>query len=101
MTNTITRVAHEGEAKSLSQEWVIAGTGSFQCQTMSSPIAKLGSNEIGAAEHVIELAESGMTVGLGSGSTAAMWVHLLGERVRDKGLRIKGVASSMASERIG
>jgi len=46
MTNTITKVAHEGEAKSLSQEWVIAGTGSFQCQTMSSPIAKLGSNEI-------------------------------------------------------
>ncbi|WP_158790439.1 ribose-5-phosphate isomerase RpiA [Granulicella sp. L60] len=54
-----------------------------------------------AAEHVIELVESGMTVGLGSGSTAAMWVHLLGERVRDKGLRIKAVASSVASERIG
>ena len=54
-----------------------------------------------AAEHVIELAEYGMTVGLGSGFTAAIWVHLAGDRVRNKGLRIKGVASSRASERIG
>jgi ribose 5-phosphate isomerase A len=54
-----------------------------------------------AAEHAVELVESGMTVGLGSGSTAAIGLHLLGRRVRDEGLRIKGVASSLASERLG
>ena len=38
-----------------------------------------------ATQRALELVESGMTVGLGSGSTATLWIQLLGERVRDKG----------------
>jgi ribose 5-phosphate isomerase A len=54
-----------------------------------------------AAERAIELVEPGMTVGLGSGSTASMWIRLLGERVRDRGLQITAVASSEDTERLG
>lgn len=41
--------------------------------------------------------EDGMTVGLGSGSTAALFVAALGGRVRDEGLTIWGVATSAAT----
>jgi ribose 5-phosphate isomerase A len=54
-----------------------------------------------AAERAIGLVESGMTVGLGSGSTASMWIRLLGERVRDRGLQVTAVASSEDTERLG
>ena len=43
-----------------------------------------------AADYV----ESGMRVGLGTGSTAAWLVRRLGERVRDEGLKIRGVPTS-------
>jgi ribose 5-phosphate isomerase A len=42
-----------------------------------------------------------MTVGLGSGSTATIWIKLLGEKVRDQGLKIRAIASSDDSERLG
>lgn len=42
-----------------------------------------------------------MTVGLGSGSTATLWIRLLGEQVRDHGLTIRAVASSEDSEHLG
>lgn len=54
-----------------------------------------------AAERALELVEPGMTVGLGSGSTATLWIKLLGERVRDQGLDIRAIASSEDSERLG
>lgn len=54
-----------------------------------------------AAERALELVEQGMTVGLGSGSTASVWVRLLGEKVRDRGLRIRAIASSEDSEHLG
>ena len=54
-----------------------------------------------AAQRALELVKSGMTVGLGSGSTAAIWIKLLGERVRDGRLDIRAVASSEDSERLG
>jgi ribose 5-phosphate isomerase A len=41
-----------------------------------------------------EFVESGMTVGLGTGSTAVFLVRRLGERVREEGLRIVGVPTS-------
>ncbi len=44
--------------------------------------------------------EDGMRVGLGTGSTATMFIKALGERVRE-GLRIRCVASSDASHRLG
>jgi ribose 5-phosphate isomerase A len=54
-----------------------------------------------AAQRALELVESGMTVGLGSGSTATLWIKLLGERVRDHRLAIRAIASSEDSERLG
>src|SRR5215472_16495637 len=54
-----------------------------------------------AAERALELVESGMTVGLGSGTTATLWIKLLGERVRDHRLDIRAIASSEDSEHLG
>src|SRR5215472_17566819 len=54
-----------------------------------------------AAQRALELVRSGMTLGLGSGSTATLWIKLLGEQVRDQSLKIRTVASSEDSERLG
>ena len=54
-----------------------------------------------AAQRALELVESGMTLGLGSGSTATIWIKLLGEKVREQGLMIRAIASSDDSERLG
>jgi ribose 5-phosphate isomerase A len=59
------------------------------------------SLKLRAAQRALELVESGMMVGLGSGSTATLWIKLLGEQVRDKGLDIRAIASSEDSERLG
>lgn len=50
-----------------------------------------------AAEHAAAFVQSGMRVGLGTGSTAVFMVRRLGERVRDEGLRIVGVPTSSAT----
>ncbi len=52
-----------------------------------------------AAGRAIDLVEDGMRLGLGSGSTAAWFVRLLGARVAD-GLRVTGVATSAATARL-
>jgi len=44
----------------------------------------------------VDLVEDGMTVGLGTGSTARHFIDGLGRRVRE-GLRVNGVATSVAS----
>jgi ribose 5-phosphate isomerase A len=49
-----------------------------------------------AAEHAITLVEDGMTLGLGTGSTAAHFVDLLGQRVRE-GLKVVCVPTSGAT----
>jgi ribose 5-phosphate isomerase A len=54
-----------------------------------------------AARRALEFVEPGMTLGLGSGSTASLWIQLLGEKVRDQGLKIRAIASSEASEALG
>lgn len=54
-----------------------------------------------AALRAMKLVRPGMTVGLGSGSTATLWIRLLGEQVRDHRLSIRAVASSEDSERLG
>jgi ribose 5-phosphate isomerase A len=51
-----------------------------------------------AARRALELVEPGMTLGLGSGSTASLWIELLGEKVRDSGLKVRAIASSQDSE---
>jgi ribose 5-phosphate isomerase A len=59
------------------------------------------SLKLRAARRALELVEPGMAVGLGSGTTATLWIKLLGERVRDHGLDIRAIASSEDSERLG
>jgi ribose 5-phosphate isomerase A len=54
-----------------------------------------------AAQRALQLVEPGMAVGLGSGSTATLWIQLLGEQVRNNGLKIRAIASSEDSERLG
>ncbi len=49
-----------------------------------------------AAEAAIELVQPGMLLGLGTGSTAAFVLKLLGQRVRG-GLKIRGVPTSRAT----
>jgi ribose 5-phosphate isomerase A len=51
-----------------------------------------------AAEKACELVKGGMVVGLGTGSTAAYAIRLLGKRVKGEGLDIVGVPTSYASE---
>jgi ribose 5-phosphate isomerase A len=45
-----------------------------------------------------QLVESGMVVGLGTGSTVAYTIKELGRRVREEGLKILGVVTSYQSE---
>ena len=51
-----------------------------------------------AGERAVELIEDGMTVGLGTGSTAYWAVARLGERVREENLRVRGVPTSRRTE---
>ncbi len=47
-----------------------------------------------AAEQAVALIQSGMVVGLGTGSTAALAVDAIGRRMRDEGLAITGIPTS-------
>jgi ribose 5-phosphate isomerase A len=51
-----------------------------------------------AAEAAAKLIESGMVVGLGSGSTAKFFVDALSARVASEGLKISGIPTSGATE---
>jgi len=51
-----------------------------------------------AGERAGELVEDGMTVGLGTGSTAYWAVARLGERVREEGIRVRCVPTSRRTE---
>lgn len=57
------------------------------------------SAKINAALAALDLVEEGMTLGLGTGSTAAHFVRLLGERVHE-GLVVQGVPTSEATRRL-
>ena len=61
---------------------------------MTGDIAK-----VNAATKALEFVKDGMLLGLGTGSTAAHFVRLLGERVR-QGLRVKGVPTSEATRNL-
>ena len=50
-----------------------------------------------AAQQALDLVEDGMLLGLGSGSTAELFVGLLGERVA-AGLSVTGVATQLQKE---
>ena len=53
-----------------------------------------------AAEAALEYVEDGMIVGLGSGSTAALFVQALGRRIAAGDLSIKGIPTSRETEEI-
>jgi ribose 5-phosphate isomerase A len=50
-----------------------------------------------AAARALEMVQEGMTLGLGTGSTAGWFVRLLSERIRATGLAVAGVATSSAT----
>lgn len=61
---------------------------------MSSDLSPIENAKRVAARRAAEMVETGMRVGLGTGSTAAWLVRRLGERVRDDGLQIRAVPTS-------
>ncbi len=54
------------------------------------------NSKLGAARAALDFVEDGMKLGLGTGSTAAIFVDLLGERVKD-GLNVTCVPTSEAT----
>ena len=56
--------------------------------------------KLAVAKRAVELVEDGMRVGLGTGTTSTLFIRELGKRVQD-GLKIRCVASSDASHRLG
>jgi len=52
-----------------------------------------------AATRALEFVEDGMALGLGTGTTAAIFIQELGERVK-QGLRVRGIATSTASHEL-
>ncbi|MBR9764700.1 MAG: ribose-5-phosphate isomerase RpiA [Rhodobacteraceae bacterium] len=61
---------------------------------MSGELSPIDKAKFLAAKRAVDFVEDGMRVGLGTGSTAAWMVRLLGERVREEGLKISGVPTS-------
>jgi ribose 5-phosphate isomerase A len=61
---------------------------------MTAELSPIDKAKFVAAKRAVDFIESGMKVGLGTGSTAAWMVRCLGERVREEGLKIVGVPTS-------
>lgn len=61
---------------------------------MPADLSPIDKAKFVAAKRACDYVESGMKLGLGTGSTAAWLVRCLGELVRDNGLRIQGVPTS-------
>lgn len=61
---------------------------------MPQSLSPIDTAKFVAAKRACDYVESGMRVGLGTGSTAAWMVRCLGEMVREDGLRITGVPTS-------
>ncbi|NNF59575.1 MAG: ribose-5-phosphate isomerase RpiA [Rhodothermaceae bacterium] len=53
-----------------------------------------------AGEAAATLVESGMRLGLGTGTTTAFAIEAIGRRVREEGLQVVGVPTSFAAERL-
>ncbi len=67
---------------------------------MASELSPIDKAKFVAAKQATDYVESGMKVGLGTGSTAAWLVQCLGEMVREEGLKIKGVPTSNRTARL-
>ena len=66
---------------------------------MESSVFNVQAQKRAAAYYAADLVEDGMTVGLGSGTTAMMAVEAIGDRVR-QGLHVVGVPTSEATARL-
>jgi ribose 5-phosphate isomerase A len=64
---------------------------------MTAELSPIDTAKYVAAKRAVEFVEDGMRVGLGTGSTAAFMVRALGRLVREDGLRIRGVPTSMST----
>jgi ribose 5-phosphate isomerase A len=53
-----------------------------------------------AADQAVRLIRRGMTVGLGTGSTAYWAIRRIAERIKEEGLQVKAVSSSQKSEEL-
>jgi len=51
-----------------------------------------------AAEKAVSFLDNGMTIGLGTGSTAYWAIEKIGEKVKKDGWKIKDIATSVVSE---
>ncbi len=51
-----------------------------------------------AAEKAVSFLEDGMTIGLGTGSTAYWAIEKIGERVRKENWKIKAIATSVVQK---
>lgn len=60
----------------------------------------LTAGKAAAAAAAVAMVEDGMLLGLGTGSTAAIFLQELGARVAREGLRVAAVPTSLASERM-
>ena len=54
-----------------------------------------------AAQRAVSYIQDGMTVGLGTGSTATYAIHALGRRFQAEGLTLRCIATSRESEELG
>ncbi|NIY97028.1 ribose-5-phosphate isomerase RpiA [Salipiger sp. HF18] len=61
---------------------------------MTGELSPIDKAKFVAAKRAAEFVEDGMRVGLGTGSTAAWLVRCLGEKVREEGLKFRGVPTS-------
>lgn len=61
---------------------------------MSEPLSPVDTAKYVAAKRASDFVETGMKVGLGTGSTAAFLVKCIGERIKTEGLDIVGVPTS-------
>ena len=60
-------------------------------------MADLNELKKAAGVRAANMIESGMTVGLGTGSTAAYMVERLGERIQTEGLKVTAVSTSWST----
>lgn len=63
-----------------------------------SPPALVEQAKEAAGRRAAEFVQDGMVVGLGTGSTADHAIRRLGERMRDEGLKIQGISTSLKTE---
>ncbi len=65
---------------------------------VSGAVVREDAGKRAAAEAAVALIESGMRLGLGTGSTVHFVLQALGRRVREEGLAVTGIATSLRTE---